>query len=74
MNDVFQQSVHHLAIQRPFWTSLTVFCATTLLFVLIAAGVVIGLMNLRRVTWGSVARMIVAVAVAGVLTLDLLRK
>jgi len=69
MRDVFQQSVHHLALQSPFWTSLTVFCATTLLFVLIAAAVVIGLINLHRVTWVTVARMIVAVVVAGMLTL-----
>jgi len=48
---------------------LTVFCATTLLFVLIAAAVVIGLINLHRVTWVTVARMIVAVVVAGMLTL-----
>ena len=69
MRDAFQQSIHHLALQSPLLTSLTVFCATPLLFVLIAAAGVIGLLNLRRVTWVTVARMIVAVVVAGVLTL-----
>lgn len=69
MSDVVQQSLHTLALQSSFWTSLTVFCATSLLFVLIAAGIVISLINLRRVTWVTVARMIVAVLVAGALTL-----
>jgi membrane-associated phospholipid phosphatase len=69
MNDVFQQFAHHFALQSSFWTSLTVFCASTLLFVLIAGGVVIGMINLRRITWMTVARMIVAVLVAGTLTL-----
>lgn len=73
MTDPFQHALHSAATQSPVLAALAVFCANNLLFVLVALMVLLGLLNLRRLTWTLVARVAVSLAVAALLTLLLNR-
>ena len=69
MTDPFQHALHSAATHSPVLAALAVFCANDLLFVLLALMVLLGLLNLRRLTWALAARVAVSLAVATVLTL-----
>ena len=69
MNDSLQQGLHRLATGSPALSSLFVFAATSLLFVLAAGFVLLAVLRRERVTWAFVARGVIAAAAAGVLTL-----
>ena len=51
MTDPIQHALHSAATQNPLLASLSVFCASGLLFVLVALLALTGLLNLRRLTW-----------------------
>lgn len=69
MTDPIQHALHSAATQNPLLASLSVFCASGLLFVLVALLALTGLLNLRRLTWRLVARVVSSLAVAALLTL-----
>ncbi|MFC4453696.1 phosphatase PAP2 family protein [Deinococcus sonorensis] len=71
MSDPLQHALHSVAVHSPLLSALAVFCAASLLFVLIAVFVVLGLTRVRRVTWLQVARMVASLGIAGLLTLVL---
>ncbi len=68
MSDSLQSFVHTFAMQNPSFSALAVFAANYLLFAMVVAFGLIGLLNLKKLTWGLVARAGVALVLTLVLT------
>ena len=69
MTDPIQHALHSAATHSPLLASLSIFCASDLLFVLVALLALTGLLNLRRLTRALVVRVVLSLAVAAFLTL-----
>lgn len=68
MSDFLQTPLHTLAVQNPVFSSLAVFAANYLLFAGVLALGLMGLFNRKKLTWGTVARVAVGLAVALIFT------
>ena len=69
MTDTLQQALHTAALAHPALSSLAVFAASKLLYVLIVLLVVLAFMHREIITWSLTARVVHSLAVAGLLTL-----